>query len=108
MRDTNPATNEAHKLTLGWAEKGIAAVLLAAVVGVPAYIWNKAEAKSEKQGELLAAMDTRTQVMATQMTAISTQMADVPALRVQVTELKVQQNRNTQDIAELRAMKGLR
>lgn len=108
MRDTDPDTHASHRLTLGPVEKLIVTVLIAAVVGVPAYLWRKQEAQQERQQEVLQAVDTRTQVMAQQMTALSAQMADVPAMRIQMAELKVQVAANTQAIAELRAMKGLK
>ena len=108
VRDTDTRTQESHRLTLGPVEKVIVSILILAVVGVPVYIWRRAETQQEETRRVLAAVDTRTQVMAQQMTALSAQMADMPAMRVQMTRLEVQVGRNAQDIAELRAMRGLK
>lgn len=97
-----------HRVTLGPVEKVIAALAVAAMVGVPPYLWQRAEARADKQDETLRAVDTRTQVMANQMTALATQLADIPALRTALAENKVQIQRNSEDIAELRSMRGLK
>ena len=61
MRDTNTATSESHRLTLGPVEKSLMSILLIAVVGVPAYLWQRAEAAADKQREVLALVaDNRT------------------------------------------------
>lgn len=108
MRDTNTATSESHRLTLGPVEKSLMSILLIAVVGVPAYLWQRAEAAADKQREVLASVDTRTQVMAQQMSMLTAQLADLPAINQRVSRLEVQSERNRQDIAELRSMRGLK
>lgn len=108
MIESDATGAQPHRITLGPIEKIIAALAVSAMVGMPVYLWKKAEARADDQDITLRAVDTRTQVMSQQMATISSQLADIPTLRTQMAENKVQITRNTQDIAELRDMKGLK
>lgn len=108
MKDVDETGEMGHRIAFSFADKVFAAVVVAVLIGLPSYLWKKAEARADKQDDTLRAVDTRTQVMSQQMATIATQLADIPALRTQMAENKVQVSRNTDDISELRAMRGLK
>lgn len=47
-------------------------------------------------------------VLQTQVVALTTQLSDVPGVSARVSRLEVQAERNRQDIAEIREMRGLK
>ncbi len=59
-------------------------------------------------GKTVASMDARTQVIQAQGNTLTLQLADVPRLTTRVAELSVQVDRNSDDIKELRSVRGLR
>lgn len=97
-----------HRITLGPIEKVIASVFVAAVIGVPSYLWQKSENRAELQDKQLQQIDTRTQVMAQQMATLTAQLADVPSIRDRSTTNTVRIQQLEDQVKELRSMRGLK
>jgi uncharacterized protein YwgA len=62
----------------------------------------------DMQGDAIQKLATEQAVTNAQMTTLSAQLADVPSLTREMAEVKVQVKRNTDDIEELRKLRGLK
>lgn len=104
MRDADSP----HRMVLGPSEKALASLAIAAIVGVPAYLWQKAELRADRQEETLQQVDTRTQVMTQQMATITAQLADAASVRDKAAENRVRIQALEEQVRELRQMRGLK
>lgn len=60
------------------------------------------------QGKAIGQLGTQQAVTNAQLQTLTAQLADVPSLTRQMAELSIQVKRNSDDIRELRAVRGLR
>lgn len=93
---------------LGVVERWIVGLCATALVGMCYAGWSSIVAKQDKQAELTAALAQQQAVTNAQMVTLQAQLADVPGLTSSIAELRVQASRNAEDIAEIRAMRGLK
>jgi hypothetical protein len=101
--------NDGHwHFTLGPVERWIVGACAAALLGLCYGGWSSIVSKQDTQADLLAKVVTQQAVTSAQITTLQAQLADVPSLTRQIAEIKVQADRNTEDIQELRGMRGLK
>lgn len=93
---------------LGPIERWIVVVCASALLGLCYGGWNSIVTKQDTQADLLAKVVTQQAVTSAQITTLQAQLADVQSLTRQIAEIKVQADRNTEDIQELRGMRGLK
>lgn len=92
---------------LGPIERWVVAAGAAVLLSICAWMANSFSQRLDRMEELLAASNTQQAVTNAQMTTLSSQLADVPTLTRQMAEIQVQTKRNTEDIAELRRIRGV-
>lgn len=94
-----------HRVTLGLGDKVLAAIAVAAAIGVPSYLWKRQDSQQqawqERMDRTLQAVDTRTQV-------IVAMTADVPAVRDRGIKNEVNIATLQRDVQELKTMQGLK
>ncbi|WP_246372960.1 hypothetical protein [Marilutibacter spongiae] len=96
------------RFALGPVEKWIVAVAASVLVSGGLWFANSLTTRLDRQTERLQAVVTQQAVTNGQIATLSAQLADVPALTREMAQAKVQIDRNTQDIKELRQTRGLR
>lgn len=94
--------------SLGPVERWIVGVGAAALLGLCYGGWSSIVTRQDTQADMLSRLVTQQAVTSAQITTLQAQLADVPSLTRQMAEIKVQVDRNTDDIHELRGMKGLK
>lgn len=101
--------NDGHwHFKLGPVEKwGVTAAAALIVAGI-GWFANSVMTRLDKQSDRLQTLVTQQAVTSGQIATLSAQLADVPALTREMAETKVQVQRNTEDIKELRQTRGLR
>jgi len=93
---------------LGPVERiGIAAsfALLTFLIG---YVFHSFDTRLEAQDKTMQTVVTAQAVTNAQLQTLSQQLSDVPGLTRQMAEMKVQTDRNTQDIHELQSVRHLK
>lgn len=95
-------------VALGPVERWVVRGVAAAFIGGLYWFGSNVIGRLDTQGEAIQKLATGQAVTNAQITTLSTQLADVPALTRQMAETRVQVERNTQDIAELRKLRGLK
>ena len=75
-------------------------LILAALLGLAGLIF--------KLNDSVTRLQVAAEATSQQLTALQTQLAGIPGITRDMAELKVRVDRNTEDIAELRGMKGLK
>ena len=93
---------------LGPVERWIVGIAAAALLALCYGGWQSIVSRQDSQADLLAKVVTQQAVTSAQLTTLQAQLADVPNLTRQIAEIKVQVQRNTDDIHELRGMRGLK
>jgi hypothetical protein len=108
MIDSIRDTEGRKRYMIGAVEMWICVVVASSLLAIVAWgaVW--VITSINDLGKTMAAMDARQQVMQAGVTTLSVQLADIPQLSTKVAELTVQVERNRQDIAELRSVRGLR
>lgn len=94
--------------SLGPVERWVAAIVAAAVLSMVAWLANSFSTRLDRMEQLLGTSATQQAVTNAQMSTLSSQLADVPQLTRQMAEIQVQVKRNSEDIAELRRLRGIR
>lgn len=106
--DLEPRGDGRLHFSLGPVERwavGIGAAVLVALIGwVANSITTRLDGLADAQGTLR----TQQAVTNAQLTTLSAQLADVPQLTRQMAEIKVQVDRNSEDIKELRSTRNLK
>lgn len=102
-------------LKLGPVERWIVGVGAALLFGATAYIFNSITTTLDKQAqgltnqtEQIVQIKTQQAVTNAQLQTLSQQLSDIPGLSRQMAEIKVQTDRNTQDIHELQSVRHLK
>lgn len=113
--DIKSSADGASHLRLGPVERwivGVCATLLVAAVG---YVFTSITGNLEKQQQSQATqmaqiVEIKTQQAVTnaQLVTLSQQLSDIPGLTRQMAEIKVQTDRNAQDIHELQSVRHLK
>ena len=93
---------------LGPVEMSIAGAIPIALLGVMGWVGTSFSNNLVKQGEAIDELGTQQAVTNAQLATLTQQLADVPGLTRQMAELKVQVQRNSEDIKEQRGTRGLR
>ena len=75
-------------------------LILAALLGLAGLIF--------KLNDSVTRLQVASEATSQQLTALQTQLAGIPGITRDMAELKVRVDRNTEDIAELRGMRGLK
>ncbi|PXV60903.1 hypothetical protein SAMN04487785_1133 [Dyella jiangningensis] len=104
---TNSSDGHLH-LRLGPVEKLVAGGLTALLVFLLGWVFHNFDNRLQTQADTMNKVVTAQAVTNAQLQTLSTQLADVPGLTRQMAELKVQTERNTQDIHEIQSVKRLR
>ncbi len=94
--DISPRAAEFTKRKLNIIE----AIIIAGLIAVATMFFSMRDAMIE--------LRLQTQQTNKTLIQIQTQLNDIPAMRQGMAEMRVQVNRNAEDIKELRAMRGLR
>lgn len=101
--------NDGHtRWILGPVEMSIVGAIPVALVGVMIWLGTAFADNLSEQSDAIAELSTQQAVTNAQLTTLTQQLADVPGLTRQMAELKVQVERNSDDIKELRSVRGLR
>ncbi|UPG89286.1 hypothetical protein L2Y96_18070 [Luteibacter aegosomaticola] len=102
-------------LKLGPVERWVAGFVVTLLLGASAYIFMSITGNLEKQAQGLSSqtaqigeIKTQQAVTNAQLQTLSQQLSDIPSLTRQMAELKVQTDRNTQDIHELQQVRHLK
>lgn len=96
------------RFILGPVEVALAGLIPTILCALLIGNWNSATDTIAKQGDALGEMSKQMASMSTQLSQLNTQLADLPSLRTRVTQMEGDVQRNKQDIAEIKAMRGLR
>lgn len=84
---------------------GAAAALLVFLVG---WVFNNFDARLATQDKTMQTVVTQQAVTNAQLSTLSQQLSDVPGLTRQMAEIKVQVERNSQDIHDLQSTRHLK
>lgn len=108
MIDSVRSTDGRKRYMIGAIEMWICVVVASSLLAIIAWgaVW--VITSINELGKTVSAMDARTQVIQAQGNTLTLQLADVPRLTTKVAELSVQVDRNSDDIKELRGMRGLK
>lgn len=101
-------SSDGWQFRLGPVERWVVAVAAATLLSIIAWMANSFSTRLDRMEQLLGANATHQAVTNAQMSTLSTQLADVPQLTRQMAEIQVQVKRNSEDIAELRRLRGVR
>jgi hypothetical protein len=94
--------------SLGIIEKWIVTIVATAFLGGVYWFVSSTLGNQAETAKAINALATQQAVTNAQMTTLSTQLADVPSITRQMAEMGVQVKRNTDDISELRKLRGLK
>lgn len=106
--DVERAGDGHWQFRLGPIERWVVGIAATTLLALMAWLANSFSQRLDRLEQLLATSTTQQAVTNAQMTTLSAQLADVPTLTRQMAEIQVQVKRNTQDIDELRKLRGLR
>ncbi|MET3654072.1 hypothetical protein [Dyella japonica] len=95
-------------LRLGPVEKLVVGGVVALLVFLLGWVFRNFDSRLQAQNETMNKVVTAQAVTNAQLTTLSQQLSDVPGLTRQMAELKVQTERNSQDIHELQQVRKLR
>lgn len=93
---------------LGPVERWAVAIGAAGLISMITWLANSFSTRLDRLEQLLATSTTQQAVTNSQMGTLSAQLADVPNLTRQMAEIQVQVKRNSEDIAELRRLRGVK
>jgi enamine deaminase RidA (YjgF/YER057c/UK114 family) len=93
---------------LGPVERVIIGASFALLVFLLGWVFRNFDSRLEAQGKTMQDVVTAQAVTNAQLQTLSGQLADVPGLTRQMAELKVQTERNSQDIHELQQVRRLK
>jgi len=105
--DLEPRDGHLH-FSLGPVERWVVGICAAGMVAVLGWFANSITTRLDGLAEAQGALKTQQAVANQQLLQLSTQLADVPELTRDIAELKVQTDRNSEDIKELRNTRNLR
>ena len=106
--DVERAGDGHWQFRLGPVERWVVTAAAAALLTICGWLANSFSQRLDRLEQLLATGTTQQAVTNAQMTTLSSQLADVPGLTRQMAETRVQLERNTQDIADLRRLRGIK
>lgn len=106
--DVERAGDGHWQFRLGPVERWVATAVAAALLSIIAWLANSFSTRLDRLEQLLATSTTQQAVTNSQMGTLSAQLADVPNLTRQMAEVQVQVRRNSEDIAELRRIRGVK
>jgi len=81
---------------------------VALLVFLLGWVFRNFDSRLETQADTMNKVVTAQAVTNAQLSTLSQQLADVPGLTRQIAEIKVQTDRNTQDIHELQSVQRLK
>jgi hypothetical protein len=93
---------------LGPIERWVIAGGFGLLVFLLGYVFRNFDTRLEVQASTMQTLVTQQAVTNAQLQTLSQQLSDVPGLTRGMAEIKVQVERNSQDIHELQQVKGLR
>jgi hypothetical protein len=93
---------------LGPVEKWIASLVVLLTGSLLVWIFNTVTSTQATQGQTLSEIKTQQAVTNSKLDQLTTSMANVPQLTSDVATLKVQTQRNSDDIHELQQVRKLR
>ncbi|WP_458788955.1 hypothetical protein [Dyella jiangningensis] len=82
--------------------------LSALLVFLLGWVFRNFDSRLETQSKAMQELSTAQAVTNAQLATLSQQLSDVPGLTRQMAEIKVQTDRNTQDIHELQTVRRLK
>lgn len=106
--DINRSADGHWHFRLGPVERVVMGGAFALLVFLLGWVFRNFDTRLETQAKTMQEVVTAQAVTNAQLTTLSGQLADVPGLTRQMAELKVQTERNTQDIHEIQQVKRLR
>ena len=113
--DLSRGNNGHIHFRLGPIERWVVIACAAALLGSLSWIFRSVTGQQEQQGQaikdqtvLLNNLKEQQAVTNSQLQTLNAQLADVPSLTRQMAELKVQTERNAQDIHELQQVRRLK
>jgi len=106
--DLQDVAGRGAKVKLGLVERWGLTAAFGLLVFLLAYVFNSFDSRLAKQAQAMQDMVTAQAVTSAQLQALTSQLSDVPGLTRQMAELKVQVQRNSEDIHELQQVKRLR
>lgn len=93
---------------LGPIERVVIGAGFALLVFLIGYVFRSFDSRLEAQDKTMQSVVTSQAVTNAQLQTLSGQLSDVPGLTRQMAEIKVQTDRNTQDIHELQSVRHLK
>lgn len=106
--DLKPQGDGRLHFSLGPVERWFVFAGASALVAVLGWFANSITSRLDSLAEAQGSLKTQQAVTNAQLLTLSTQLADVPELTREMAELKVQTERNSEDIKELRNTRNLR
>lgn len=100
--DLEPKLDGRMHFTLGPVEKWIIAAAASSLVAAGYAFANSLNTRLDRQSSALQSVVTQQAVTNGQISTLSAQLADVPSLTRQLAELRVQVQRNTEDVRDYR------
>lgn len=97
-----------RRFMVGPVELAIVASIPIVLMGWFAWNWNKAMETIGDQGKAMATITTQLAVLQDNVLQLRVQLADVPGLAQRVSRLEVVTDAHTEQLRELRQVKGLR
>lgn len=94
--------------SLGPVERWVVAVGASILVAVAYWFTSSVTVRLDKQNDGMQILVTQQAVMSGQIQTLSAQLADVPRVSRQVAELQVRVEQHSQDIKEMRQLRGVR
>lgn len=93
---------------LGRIEQIVIGGAFSLLVFLIGYVFHSFDTRLETQDKTMQSVVTAQAVTNAQLATLSQQLSDVPGLTRQMAEIKVQTDRNTQDIHELQSVRHLK
>ena len=106
--DINRADDSSWHFRLGPIERVVIGGAFALLVFLISYTFHSFDTRLENQDKTMQTVVTSQAVTNSQLSILSQQLADVPGLTRQMAEIKVQTDRNAQDIHDLQSLRKLR
>ncbi len=106
--DLQRATDGSLHFRLGPVERWVIGACATLLIFLLGWVFNSFDARLATQDKTMQTVVTQQAVTNAQLSTLSQQLSDVPGLTRQMAELKVQTQRNSEDIHELQSVRRLK
>lgn len=106
--DLQHAQDGSTHLRLGPVERKVVAICLLALLGAFGWIFREVTSTQATQGVTLSDIKTQQAVTNSKLDQLTTSMSNIPQITSDVATLKVQTQRNSEDIHEMQQVRKLK